>query len=187
VDSPDLPHLIGERLRAARTEQGLSVGGLAQAAGIGKGSLSEIENGTRNPTLSTLYGLANALGRPLSWLLAEQVGAQVSSPGIAARLLDTSVTGPPGTDDDVTVEVYAIRLEPGSTHVSQAHGPAVVEHLLVVRGRVAAGRQGAEVTLDTGMSTSWVSDGPHSYRALDERPADVVLVIRWEPDGAGPA
>lgn len=64
----DLAKLVGERLRAARRERGLSVGGLAEAAGIGKGSLSEVENGVRNPTLSTLYALAGALELPLSTL-----------------------------------------------------------------------------------------------------------------------
>lgn len=172
-ESRPLAELIGERLRSARTARGWSVGALAASAGVGKGSLSEIENGTRNPTLGTLYALANTLGLPLSWLLAERAGAEVSSPGITARLLDTSTIA--GT----TVEVYAIRLSPERRHVSGAHGPGVVEHLLVVDGRVAAGIEGAEVDVGTGSSTSWVSDRTHTYRALDGRSADVVLVIRW--------
>ncbi len=187
MNAPDLPRLIGERLRAARAVRGWSLGHLADVAGIGKGSLSEIENGTRNPTLSTLYALANSLGRPMSWLLAEQVGAEVGGPGIATRLLDVSDV------DGVTVEVYAIRLDAGSRHVSDAHGPTVVEHLLVVGGRVAAGVVGAEEVLATGMSTSWVSDRRHAYQALGDAPADVVLVIRWRAgrtdiaeDGGGP-
>jgi quercetin dioxygenase-like cupin family protein len=124
-------------------------------------------------TLSTLYALANSLGRPMSWLLAEQVGAQVGGPGIATRLLDVTVL------DGVTVEVYAIRLDAGCRHESDAHGPTVVEHLLVVGGRAAAGVVGAEQVLATGMSTSWVSDRRHAYQALGDAPADVVLVIRW--------
>lgn len=168
-----LTELIGERLRSARSARGWSVGSLARSAGIGKGSLSEIENGVRNPTLGTLYALANTLGLPLSWLLAEQTGAEVSSPGITARLLDTSTVA--GT----TVEVYAIRLSPDGRHVSGAHGPGVIEHLLVVDGRVRAGVGGAEVDVDTCASTTWVSDRTHTYRALDGRTADVVLVIRW--------
>ena len=82
----DIAPLVGERLRAIRAERGLSLGALATMAGIGKGSLSEIEHGTRNPTLSTLYALANALELPLAWLLAERTGAEVSSPGIERPL-----------------------------------------------------------------------------------------------------
>ena len=172
-ESRPLVELIGERLRSARTARGWSVGTLAASAGVGKGSLSEIENGSRNPTLGTLYALANTLEMPLSWLLAEQAGAEVSSPGITARLIDTSTVA------DTTVEVYALRLSPGERHVSGAHGAGVTEHLLVVDGRVSAGTEGAEVDVGTGSSTSWVSDRTHTYRALDDRSADVVLVIRW--------
>lgn len=170
----ELRTVVGERLRAARSGQGLSVGALAARAGIGKGSLSEIENGARNPTLSTLYALANALGLPLARLLDDRPGAEVASPGITARLLESH------TDDDGTVEVYALRLTPGAVHVSAAHGPHVVEHLLVTRGAARAGRAGAETDLVTGAGTAWTSDVEHTYRALGDRPADAVLVVRTQ-------
>ena len=57
----------GARVRALRTSAGLSLSALAAEAGIGKGSLSELESGRRNPTLDTLYALA----RPLGGVVAE--------------------------------------------------------------------------------------------------------------------
>jgi transcriptional regulator with XRE-family HTH domain len=168
----DLARLVGERLRAARRERGLSVGALAEAAGVGKGSLSEVENGVRNPTLSTLYSLAGALNVPLATLLAEQPGARVASPGIEARLLDVS------HDGDHTVEVYRLRLQPGTTHRSIAHGPGVTEHLLVTAGRARAGRDGDEAEIGPGESATWVSDMAHGYTALGDLPVESVLVIR---------
>src|SRR5947209_20288810 len=93
VGMDDLARLVGQRLRAARRERGVAVGALAAAAGVGKGSLSEIENGIRNPTLSTLYAVAGALGVPLATLIADQVGARVASPGVEARLLDVTCDG----------------------------------------------------------------------------------------------
>lgn len=168
----DLARLVGERLRAARRARGLSLSMLAEAAGVGKGSLSEIENGTRNPTLGTLYSLAGALGVPLATLLAGQPGARVASPGIEARLLDVS------HDDGYTVEVYRLRLEPGSTHHSVPHGPGVTEHLLVTAGRARVGRDGAETEIGPGEAAEWVSDVPHSYAALSGTAVESVLVIR---------
>src|SRR5258708_35605288 len=130
----DLARIVGERLRAARRGGGLSLAALADAAGVGKGSLSEIENGTRNPTLGTLYSLAGALGLPLAILLAGQAGARIASPGIEARLLDVS------NDAGHSVEVYRLRLEPGMVHRSVPHGTGVAEHLLVPSGRARADR-----------------------------------------------
>jgi transcriptional regulator with XRE-family HTH domain len=168
----DLARIVGERLRAARRERGLSVGALAGAAGVGKGSLSEIENGTRNPTLGTLYSLAGALGVPLAILLAGQAGARIASPGIEARLLDVSI------EAGQSVEVYRLRLEPGIIHRSVSHGPGVVEHLLVTTGRARVGRVGEEIELGPGEAARWVSDVEHTYAALGAAPAESVLVIR---------
>jgi transcriptional regulator with XRE-family HTH domain len=168
----DLTRLVGGRLKAARRERGLSLGALAEAARVGKGSLSEIENGTRNPTLSTLYALAGTLGVPLATLLAEHAGARVSSPGVEARLLDVS------RDDGATVEVYRLRIEPGVCHRSVPHGPGVTEHLLVTGGRARAGRLGEETEIGPGEAARWVSDVAHAYTALGTAPVTSVLVIR---------
>ncbi len=164
--------LVGERLREARRARGLSLAVLAAAAGVGKGSLSEIENGTRNPTLATLYALAGALGLPLATLLAERIGAEVASEGVRAELLDV-------TEDEVqTVEVYRLRLDAGARRDSGGHGPGVTEHLLLVAGALRVGRVGEEVMLAVGESASWVSDVGHSYADVGGAGADAVLVIR---------
>jgi transcriptional regulator with XRE-family HTH domain len=168
----DLARLVGERLRAARQEHGLSLGALAEAAHVGKGSLSEIENGARNPTLGTLQALAGALGVPLATLMADRPGVRIASPGIEARLLDVS------HDGGQTVEVYRLRLEPGHGHRSPGHGPGVTEHLLVTTGRARAGRLGEEAEIGTGQAAQWVSDVTHTYAALGADPVESVLVIR---------
>jgi quercetin dioxygenase-like cupin family protein len=179
----DLARLTGERLRAARRERGLSLGALAAAAHVGKGSLSEIENGVRNPTLGTLYALAGALGVPLATLLADRPGVRVASPGIEARLLDVSRDGGHGGGHDggQTVEVYRLRIEAGHGHRSPAHGPGVTEHLLVTSGRARVGRLGEETEIGPGQAAQWASDVPHGYTALGPDPVESVLVIR-SPD-----
>ncbi|WP_261559272.1 helix-turn-helix domain-containing protein [Frankia tisae] len=180
---PDAAAAIGARLRATRQARGLSLGTLASRARVGKGSLSELENGARNPTLSTLYALAGALGVPLSTLLAERGGAEVTSPGIGARLLDAT-RHPDGT----TVEVYLLHLDPGARHVSTAHGPGVVEHLLVTHGRARAGVTGREIEVGPGQTAVWQSDADHGYQALGRSAVEAVLTIRSpsrEPGQAG--
>ena len=180
----DLARLTGERLRAARRERGLSLGALAEAAHVGKGSLSEIENGVRNPTLGTLYALAGALGVPLATLLADRPGVRVASTGIEARLLDVSRDAGHGGgrggihDGGQTVEVYRLRIEAGHGHRSPAHGPGVTEHLLVTSGRARVGRLGEETEIGPGQAAQWASDVPHGYTALGPGPVESVLVIR---------
>lgn len=52
---------IGRRIEAAMKRKKLSANKLADFAGIGRGSLSEILNGSRSPTVRTLAKLAAAL------------------------------------------------------------------------------------------------------------------------------
>lgn len=178
MNGVDLAALVGERLRSARRDRGLSVGALSDRAGIGKGSLSEIENGARNPTLSTLYALAGALELPLSSLLAGRPGARIASPGVAAQLLDVHESA------GATVEVYRLQLDPGAAHQSVPHGPGVTEHLFLTRGRARVGRCGEETEVAAGEAADWVSDAEHGYAALGEGGVDAVLVIRT-PDPRG--
>jgi transcriptional regulator with XRE-family HTH domain len=176
----DLAALVGERVRIARHERGLTVGGLAQAAGIGKGSLSEIEHGARNPTLGTLYALANALELPLAHLLSGRVGARLAEPGIEGRLLDVSI------DAGWTVEIYRITFAPGAERHAGGHGAGVVEHLLVTAGRLRVGRLGEEREIGVGEASEWHSDVAHTYVAIGDTPVEAVVVIRSPEVGGKP-
>jgi transcriptional regulator with XRE-family HTH domain len=169
----DLAAIVGARLRATRRDRKLSIAALATAAGIGKGSLSEIENGARNPTLGTLYALADALGMPLAALFDGRAGTRIAGPGIEARLLDLTTES-----DASTVEVYSLNFEPGTDRIAGGHGPGVVEHLLVTSGHLRAGRRGEERELGPGESFEWISDVEHSYVAVGDDPVHTVLVIR---------
>ncbi len=60
---------VGRRIRELRRAAGLSLSELARRAGLGKGTLSELESGRRNPTLGTLYALTAPLGVGLAALI----------------------------------------------------------------------------------------------------------------------
>jgi transcriptional regulator with XRE-family HTH domain len=170
MDSRQLASAVGRRVRELRRDRGISLSGLAAAAGIGKGSLSELEAGTRNPTLSTLYALAGPLKVPLGTLLLDEVGTVVSSDGVTGRLLD--VRGHPGG----VRETYCLDLEAGASRRSPAHGPGVLEQVLVTAGSLVAGPLGAEVHCPAGSMISWTSDVAHSYRA-EGGPVSAILVV----------
>lgn len=161
---------VGERVRTVRRARGLSLTALAEAAAIGKGSLSELENGVRNPTLATLYALAAPLGVPLATLLDDAAGAVVTDDGVSVVLLETR------RSESSVREVYALDLDPGAVRTSPAHGSGVVEHVLVTSGSLEAGRVGADAALAAGEHHTWTSDVEHVYRA-GPRGAGAVLTI----------
>jgi transcriptional regulator with XRE-family HTH domain len=53
--------VFGARLRELRREKNLTLSGLADSAGISLTYLSQIERGSRNPTLAIVVRLAQAL------------------------------------------------------------------------------------------------------------------------------
>ena len=67
---------LGQRIRQVRLEQGLSQRQLCGQE-ITRNMLSQIENGSARPSMTTLQYLATRLGKPVSWFLEEQT---VTSP-----------------------------------------------------------------------------------------------------------
>ncbi|WP_210880370.1 helix-turn-helix domain-containing protein [Roseovarius autotrophicus] len=61
----------GRRIREARAGQGLSLEQLARLTGISAPALSLIETGKRDPRLTTLKRISDALRVPLTVLIAE--------------------------------------------------------------------------------------------------------------------
>lgn len=61
--------IVGARIKSARSKKGVTLEKLAYGAEISKGNLSEIENGLRDPRLSTLCAIAECLEVSVSDLL----------------------------------------------------------------------------------------------------------------------
>ncbi len=60
---------VGARLRDARTKRGFSLRSVAQALGVSASLISQVETGKTQPSVSTLYAMANHLGVSLDELL----------------------------------------------------------------------------------------------------------------------
>ena len=60
---------LGKNLRRIRKGKGMSQGDIVRALGMGRGFVSNIENGKGNPTLTTITKLAKAPGGSADELL----------------------------------------------------------------------------------------------------------------------
>jgi transcriptional regulator with XRE-family HTH domain len=177
----------GRNVHRLRTLAGLSLADLAAAGGISKTTLHGIEQGEGNPTLSTLWALATALGVSLGELLEPP-----SAPPVAVV---RATQGPRADGDAVharllhriafrgTVEVYAIEVDPAE-QASQAHLPGVAECMIVTGGAIRTGPADAPVDLAAGDSVHFGAAAPHMYRGLGERNTAVLLMLHQSPSGA---
>lgn len=62
---------VGQRLRSAREEQGLSLREVARRLDISASALSQIETGKSRPSVKTLYAIVSELGLSMDELFAE--------------------------------------------------------------------------------------------------------------------
>ena len=65
----ELGEIIAYNLKELRTERNLTLGQLSRRSGISKAMLSEIEKGGSNPTINTLWKIANGLHVPYTRLM----------------------------------------------------------------------------------------------------------------------
>src|SRR3954453_16958730 len=82
--------LVGRNVRRLRAERQLSLGALAQRAGLAKQTLANLESGAGNPTIETLFAVSRALEVGPTWLISEW-----ASPGVVQRGGDAEWIGTP--------------------------------------------------------------------------------------------
>jgi transcriptional regulator with XRE-family HTH domain len=160
-------------LRARREAAGLSVLELARRSGVARGTITALEAHGGNPTVDTLYALADTLGVPLADLLDEPgstvlragEGVPVEGAALDARLLSRGRFG----------ELYAISFHPGEVRHAQPHPFGVEEHLHLHAGRVRVGPEDAPLELAAGDYARFDGSVPHIYEALE--PAHGTLLI----------
>lgn len=167
---------VGNRVRHLRDMQNVSLTKLAHDSGLAKGTLSELENGHRNPTLDTLFAITTALGTPLSSLLPSPTAAMTPADAVDGEAVSATLLYRLDSPD-AAIEVYALSV---STRKQQSapHGSGVTETLVVLEGRMEVGSADDVNVLSAGQTASFRGDLPHSYEAI-EHPAAAVLVMRY--------
>jgi transcriptional regulator with XRE-family HTH domain len=164
---------IAAALREQRERAGLSLTELARRAGIAKSTLSQLESGSGNPSVETLWALAVALGVPFSQLVEPPVppvrvvraGQGPRIPSERAHFTGSLLAAgsPHGRRD-----IYVIALEPGPEHrQARPHIPGTVEHLIVAAGRVRTGPADRIVELGPGDYAAFAGDIDHVYEAME--------------------
>jgi transcriptional regulator with XRE-family HTH domain len=179
-----ISNLLARSVRAHRESRGLSLGALAQLAGISKTSLSKIEAGQGNPSLEVLNRISQALKVPPGTLLGETHHSQLhlvrsgegqvvkSDSGLGIRPLNLD-------GRNQRTEVYELVVPAGATYDSQAHGPGAEEFVFSIEGDLQIGPHGQEISLQPGDALKFPADLPHCYRS--QAGAKALLIMIYPP------
>ncbi|WP_047153595.1 helix-turn-helix domain-containing protein [Aneurinibacillus tyrosinisolvens] len=175
---------IGKNLHRIRKGRGLSLDKLAEITGVSKAMLGQIERGESNPTVTTLWKIANGMRISFSSLVEQE------APSISVVRLDEipPVVEEGGAykvytlfpfDQEKRFEVYTIDLDPGCIHYSEAHSPGVQEYVIVSHGTLNLMLGGETYTVEEGNAIRFPSDAPHEYRNESKAQARIQVVIYY--------
>ncbi len=174
---------LGARVKNLRTTRGWSLEALANASGVSRSMLSQIEREEANPTLAVTLRIAQAFGMGLGDLL-EMPGAASNLSVIRAedhafhyrsdKACRIRTLSPLNLEKDV--EFYEVQLQAGGVLRSAAHFEGTREFITVQKGRVHVESADDAETLNPGDSASYRADVPHAIVNAGKAEAVVFLV-----------
>ena len=183
---------IGDRIKHERQSRRWTLDQLADAAGVSRRMLINVEQGAANPSVGTLLRISDALGVGLPALVepAQARSVKITRRGDGAVLWTGEFGGRgvlvAGTEPPDVVELWDWTLAVGDEHVSETHAAGTRELLQVLDGAVTVTVDGQPVVLDAGDAVSFHSDVPHRYANSGDVPARFSLAV-FEPGvGRGP-
>lgn len=177
----DISEIIGENLRKIRLERNLSLGQLAEMSSVSKMMLSQIEKGTSNPSINTLWKIADALKVPYTALLERKIEVEsvVSGKKLPIQVLD----GKQGelrcyyhNTQDRSFELFEMTLLPGGTYESEGHGERTDEYVFVVSGILLMTLTDGEHILRDGDAMSFHSNRTHSYSNSGKKELKLMII-----------
>lgn len=180
----DAALLIGEQLRQARQQRGLSLTALSEQTDVSVGAISNIERGASSPSIRTLLSITNALGISLGDLFSDVSPPAAASPAFVVRrnerrklafwrtgITKELLTNPEQTD----IELFHLTIEPhGSTGDAYTHRG--VEAGFVLEGEIDLNVEDETVRLRAGDAFGFRSDRPHSFSNPTARTARVLWI-----------
>jgi transcriptional regulator with XRE-family HTH domain len=192
-DLTHTPPPVGTNMKRLRRDAALTLDVLAERSGVSKAMLSQIEAEKVNPTVATVWKIAQGLGVEINELLAgssEPVRKFHLTRQDSITVLDTDEDGlhikvltPMHMVEDL--EMYLLTFGRGGALRSAPHFPKTEEFLTVIEGavRVRAGDRDAE--LHAGDFIRYQCDVDHDIENRFDGASVVHMVVRFHKRNLG--
>lgn len=158
---------VASNLAKLRAERALGLDQLSAKSGIPRQSLRALESGSEEPTIKTLWSLANALGVPFSALITNERPSSPPPPR-ARKASENAVR---------SSEVYEITLAPHASERALARSDGALENALVTSGYAEIEVNGTIHRLSAGESVSFEADVARRYFNPTSEAATLYLAI----------
>ncbi len=176
--------IIAKNLKRLREEKALSLSELSKMTDVSKSMLGQIERCEANPTVSTIWKIANGLKISCTELM--------SMPDADFEIVDKSQVQPLIEDegkvrifpvfpfDNTTrFETYSIEIDNKGYLASEAHQQGTQEFITVFSGELTININGKDFIITKGNSMRFKADKPHAYKNIGDTICSLSMVIYY--------
>lgn len=182
----NIHEVLARNLKLLREQNKLSLDKTAELTGVSKTMLGQIERGESNPTINTVWKIANGLKVSFTSLINEPQPDTV----VVAKSEIQALQEDNGKfriypyfpfEDGRRFEVYALEIDKGGYLSADPHREGTEEFVTVFDGELTIRANQEEYTVPSGDSIRFRADRPHAYHNSGEAMTRVSMVIYY-PD-----
>lgn len=180
----NISQVVSENLKNARQKKRLSLDELAKLTGVSKSMLGQIERGDVNPTISTLWKIANGLKVSFTEL--------VMKPKVDYEVIDRQAREPLIADDgkcrnypmftfdsERRFETYYLEIDANGRLESTPHPDGTEEFITVFSGELVISTNGAQLKAKDGDSIRFKADQEHAYTNASQEVCRLSMIIYY--------
>lgn len=178
---------FAKRVASLRKTRKLTLDQAAQATGVSRSMLSQIERGEANPTLAMSFRIAEGLGVPIGQLVGESWGGPLidvvarddaksiyrDSDGCRLRTLSQLHL-------EKDIEFYELTLDVGASLDSSPHHRGTRELLTVAQGEIEVSVNDTVRVLRSGDTAQYPADTSHCISNKGKSQAQCFLVVAYD-------
>ncbi|WP_409289612.1 helix-turn-helix domain-containing protein [Peribacillus sp. SCS-37] len=176
--------VISSNLRSLRGKRKLSLDDLSGMTGVSKSLLRQIEKEESNPTITTLWKIANGLKVPFTSLMK----AELPDAEIVRRENMNPLVEDDGKyhlypyfnfEDHKPFEMYSVEMEPSAKLEADPHHSGAIECITVFNGTLSLSINDEQYMLQTGDSIKFKADHPHSYWNPGRKTTTLSMIVYY--------
>lgn len=180
--------IVAANLKRLREERKLSLDSVARASGVSKSMLGQMERGEVNPTISTIWKIANGLKLSFTELLnhpeseheimdIRQIDPLIENGG---RFRNYPVFP---FDSKRRFEVYTIEIDPEGSLSADPHPAGTQEFITLFSGTLTVRAGEENFTIGTGCSLRFRADLHHGYANTGLETCRMSMIIYYPQQG----
>lgn len=180
----DVTSVVAANVKRIREQKKLTLDAAAEATGVSRSMLAQIEKGDVNPTISVLWKIANGFKVSFTMLVEKEddtvcVVRQADTEPLkedGGRYLNYPVFS---FDEKTLFETYRIVIEKSGALSAQPHMNGAEEYITVFAGQVEITVAEDSFQLSKGDSIRFLANVPHSYRNVGAERAELSMLIYY--------